>query len=85
MLVVAGPSGSGKSSVFSLYRFSTIDSFNVDDRSAQLNGGSYQLIPRRCAADVPSTRAATARHKRRVALNGVGAECWRCSSASSRR
>jgi predicted ABC-type ATPase len=45
MLVVAGPSGSGKSSVFSLYRYPAIDSFNVDDRSAQLNGGSYQHIP----------------------------------------
>jgi predicted ABC-type ATPase len=45
MLVVAGPSGSGKSSVFSLYRHPDIDSFNVDDVSAQLNGGSYLHIP----------------------------------------
>ena len=39
-----GPSGSGKSSVFSLYRHPDLDSFNVDDRSAQLNGGSYQYM-----------------------------------------
>jgi predicted ABC-type ATPase len=45
MLVVAGPSGSGKSSVFSLQRLQGIDIFNVDDRCAELNGGRYQHIP----------------------------------------
>lgn len=42
-IVVAGPSGSGKSALFSVYDFG-IDAFNVDDRAAELNGGSYRAI-----------------------------------------
>lgn len=44
MLVVAGPPGSGKSSFLSVHQTGA-DSFNVDDRCAELNGGSYQGIP----------------------------------------
>lgn len=43
-IVVAGPSGSGKSSVFPVSAFG-VDWFNVDDRAAELNDGSYQGIP----------------------------------------
>jgi predicted ABC-type ATPase len=44
MIVVAGPPGSGKSVAFPVDSFG-VDSFNADDRSAQLNNGSYQGIP----------------------------------------
>lgn len=40
MRVVAGPSGSGKSSLFPVAA-TGVDHFNVDDRCAQLNRGSY--------------------------------------------
>lgn len=40
MIVVAGPSGSGKSRYFAARRFG-IAFFNVDDRCAELNGGIY--------------------------------------------
>ena len=40
MVVVAGPPGSGKSSIFLVASFS-IPYFNADDRAAELNGGSY--------------------------------------------
>ena len=43
MVVVAGPPGSGKSAAFPVDSFG-IDSFNADDRAAQLNNGSYQGI-----------------------------------------
>jgi hypothetical protein len=43
MIVVAGPPGSGKSVLFPVHSFE-IDYFNADDRSAQLNGGSYRGI-----------------------------------------
>lgn len=43
MLVVAGPPGSGKSRLFPIQR-SGLDWFSVDDRCAELNGGSYQGI-----------------------------------------
>ncbi len=43
MLVVAGPPGSGKSSAFPVAA-SGLDSFNIDDRAASLNGGSYRDI-----------------------------------------
>ncbi len=43
MIVVAGPPGSGKSVAFPVDSFG-VDSFNADDRSAQLNNGSYQGI-----------------------------------------
>lgn len=42
-IVVAGPAGSGKSTTFPLASFG-VDFFNVDDRCAQLNGGSYAGI-----------------------------------------
>jgi predicted ABC-type ATPase len=44
MLIVAGPPGAGKSSVFTLADLSD-RIFNADDRAAELNGGSYQNIP----------------------------------------
>ena len=43
MIVVAGPAGSGKSTTFPIASFG-VDFFNVDDRCAQLNGGSYTGI-----------------------------------------
>jgi predicted ABC-type ATPase len=45
MVVVAGPSGSGKSTHFPI-RDIGIAFFNVDDRCAELNNGSYLAIPR---------------------------------------
>jgi len=44
MIVVAGPPGSGKSSVFPFAQ-TGVDHFNIDERGAELNGGSYQKIP----------------------------------------
>ena len=40
MIVIAGPPGSGKSSIFPVSKFS-VPYFNADDRAAALNGGSY--------------------------------------------
>ncbi len=47
MLVVAGSVASGKTSIFFRLhsRVTQIDSFNVDDRGAALNDGSYRAIP----------------------------------------
>src|SRR5579872_1411192 len=44
MVVIAGPPGSGKSSALPASA-EGIESFNADDRAAQLNGGSYHAIP----------------------------------------
>ena len=44
MIVVAGPSGSGKSRHFGVQSFG-LAFFNVDDRCAELSGGSYGAIP----------------------------------------
>jgi predicted ABC-type ATPase len=44
MIVVAGPPGSGKTRCFPVTAFG-IDSFNIDDRCAQILG-SYRAIPR---------------------------------------
>lgn len=44
MIVVAGPPGSGKSSLYPLSSFGCAY-FNADDRAAELNGGSYIAIP----------------------------------------
>jgi predicted ABC-type ATPase len=44
MLVVAGPPGGGKTTYFPVTAFG-VDSFNVDDRCAQILG-SYRAIPR---------------------------------------
>jgi hypothetical protein len=43
MIVVASPPGSGKSSRFSLSAFG-VESFNADDRAAELNSGSLRKI-----------------------------------------
>ena len=40
MVVVAGPPGSGKSTLYPVSSFG-IACFNADDRAAELNGGSY--------------------------------------------
>jgi predicted ABC-type ATPase len=44
MVIIAGPPGAGKSSIFSLSDFAD-NVFNADDRAAELNAGSYQSIP----------------------------------------
>ena len=44
MLVIAGPSGSGKSTFFPVADVGGA-AFNIDDRCAELNGGSYRNIP----------------------------------------
>jgi predicted ABC-type ATPase len=43
MIVVAGPPGSGKSSLFPVSE-TGLDFFNADDRAAELNGGFYRNI-----------------------------------------
>jgi dephospho-CoA kinase len=43
MIVVAGPPGSGKSTAFPVAE-TGVDYFNIDDRAAALNDGSYQNI-----------------------------------------
>ena len=43
MIIVAGPPGAGKSTAFPVSSFD-VDSFNADDRAAELNGGSYLKI-----------------------------------------
>jgi predicted ABC-type ATPase len=44
MIVIAGPPGSGKSSIFPVSSFG-VSYFNADDRAAELNAGSYVGIP----------------------------------------
>src|SRR5438552_19023407 len=44
MVVIAGPPGSGKTRYFPVTAFG-VDSFNIDDRCAQILG-SYRAIPR---------------------------------------
>jgi predicted ABC-type ATPase len=44
MFIIAGPPGAGKSSVFPLRDFAD-RVFNADDRAAELNAGSYRMIP----------------------------------------
>jgi hypothetical protein len=44
MLVIAGPSGSGKSTFFPVAGFG-VDSFNIDDRCAEILG-NYRAPPR---------------------------------------
>lgn len=45
MIIVAGPPGSGKSTIFPVSSFG-VAFFNADDRAAERNGGSYLGIPR---------------------------------------
>ena len=45
MIIVAGPPGSGKSTLYPASAFE-VASFNADDRAAELNGGSYIGISR---------------------------------------
>ena len=51
MIVVAGPPGAGKSTAFPVASFG-VDSFNADDRAAELNGGSYWRIADRVRQQV---------------------------------
>jgi predicted ABC-type ATPase len=51
MVVIAGPSGSGKSTYFPATAFEEAG-FNVDDRCAELNQGSYRQIPPEIRAQV---------------------------------
>jgi predicted ABC-type ATPase len=44
MIVIAGPPGSGKSTMFPVKDFGC-EYFNADDHAAELNGGSYIDIP----------------------------------------
>ncbi len=44
MVIIAGPPGAGKSSLFALSDFAE-NVFNADDRAAELNSGSYRSIP----------------------------------------
>src|SRR5579863_4602634 len=53
MIVVAGPPGSGKSTLFPLSSFQTAF-FNADDRAAELNAGSYRKIPKEIRSQVNS-------------------------------
>lgn len=45
MIVIAGPPGSGKSTLYPVSSFG-VACFNADDRAAELNGGSYVGITR---------------------------------------
>ena len=51
MIVVAGPPGGGKSSLFPVWSFG-VSYFNADDRAAELNGGSYVGITKEIRAAV---------------------------------
>ena len=62
MLVVAGPPGSGKTSSFPVTAFG-VDSFNIDDRCAQILG-SYRAIS-------PDVRRAVARECERFVLDHI--------------
>jgi predicted ABC-type ATPase len=55
MVVVAGPSGSGKSTFFPVAE-TGLACFNVDDRCAELQGGSYRQIPPEIRAQAQQER-----------------------------
>jgi hypothetical protein len=57
MIVVAGPPGSGKSTLYPVSSFG-ISYFNADDRAAELNGGSYTSISNEIRKIVDSEFAA---------------------------
>ena len=62
MIVVAGPPGSGKTTYFPVTAF-RIDSFNIDDRCAQIVG-SYRAISRavrRAVANASASSTTTSR------------------------
>jgi predicted ABC-type ATPase len=63
MLVVAGPPGSGKTTYFPVAAF-CVDSFNIDDRCAQILG-SYRAISR-------DVRPAVAKECERFVLDRIG-------------
>ncbi|HBY63912.1 MAG TPA: hypothetical protein DEH78_29145 [Solibacterales bacterium] len=56
MIVIAGPPGSGKSTLFPVSTFG-VDFFNADDRGAELNGGSYVGIAPEIKPAPPRLRA----------------------------
>jgi predicted ABC-type ATPase len=62
MIVVAGPPGSGKTRYFPVTAFG-VDSFNIDDRCAQILG-SYRAIPR-------DVRRAVAKECERLVLDHI--------------
>jgi predicted ABC-type ATPase len=64
MIVVAGPPGSGKTRYFPVTAFG-VDSFNIDDRCAQILG-SYRAIPR-------EVRRAVAKECERFVLSHIEA------------
>ena len=51
MIIVAGPPGSGKSSLYPVSSFG-VAYFNADDRAAELNGGSYTGITKQVRQQV---------------------------------
>jgi len=51
MVIVAGPPGSGKTTRFPVTEFE-VDSFNADNRAAQLNDGSFRGISREIRSQV---------------------------------
>jgi len=51
MVIVAGPPGSGKTTPFSVAEFG-VDSFNADNRAAQLNDGSFRGISKEIRSQV---------------------------------
>jgi predicted ABC-type ATPase len=53
MIVIAGPPGSGKSTLYPVASFG-VAHFNADDRAAELNGGSYVGISRQLRERVSS-------------------------------
>ncbi|HEY3741283.1 MAG TPA: hypothetical protein VGL53_15640 [Bryobacteraceae bacterium] len=65
MIVVAGPPGGGKSTVFPVNSFG-VEAFNADDRAAYLNNGSYRGIP-------PSVRSAVNKEFEAFVEDHIGA------------
>jgi predicted ABC-type ATPase len=66
MIFIAGPPGSGKSSRFPLSSFG-VDSFNADERAAELNCGSFRKIP-------PEIRSRVNDEFERWVLGHIGAQ-----------
>jgi predicted ABC-type ATPase len=66
MIVIAGPPGSGKSSRFPLSSFG-VDSFNADERAAELNFGSFRKIS-------PEIRSRVNQEFERWVLGHIGAQ-----------